>query len=584
MVGTGAYLTLFFVFLNVLVSTIQYCPSISGGSVPWWILYQQKDKPFIHYYVDSTNNENITVHFPEKSDSVLSRVILSIINTESAEYMVYFSDFLNAKNIADIKQIPMRSQWMHGLFATDNSWESGTWLLSNNLLFPPTKDSNLVSPESRQWISSTIGDSGIDLFYVCISADSNKDVQSIFGKILAGNPFVFNQRINENAFMKAYLQDVRPLNSSFSLHASANLFMNCILLMKWRILMTGGVNHAKLGIVLAASGDFNATCTFYVNVFLDMYHAHSVYCIPINVNTTSANSDPHVIERIKQQTGIFFAGGEPESVIESLFYKNHVPSPALLAIKEMFDAGILVSGSSAGAECMPSAVMVWGGTGSSYNALQFGTYEGSEVSDRDYQLYDKDGGVGLLDGFIIDAHFSERGREGRLIRLLSDTRHLHHGTDWGFGNWYKGVFFADVSQSNITAKYNSYSITNVMVDYLTRGDSIFLKNKTIIFSSTKSQMSGFERNSRARTSKDIFNSYITISHSNEPLPVHYPEFVKVANSLFDSNLTTLVMVTHMNITLHSGCICHDMGQELKDIQKEAKTCKPMILLRKKFTQ
>ncbi|XP_063428611.1 uncharacterized protein LOC134711716 isoform X2 [Mytilus trossulus] len=142
--------------------------------------------------------------------------------------MVYFSDFLNAKNIADIKQIPMRSQWMHGMFATDNSWESGTWLLSNNLLFPPTKDSNLVSPESRQWISSTIGDSGIDLFYVCISADSNKDVQSIFGKILAGNPFVFNQRINENAFMKAYLQDVRPLNSSFSLHASANLFMNCM--------------------------------------------------------------------------------------------------------------------------------------------------------------------------------------------------------------------------------------------------------------------------------------------------------------------------------------------------------------------
>lgn len=43
--------------------------------------------------------------------------------------------------------------------------------------------------------------------------------------------------------------------------------------------------------------------------------------------------------------------------------------------------------------------------GSSYNALQFGTYEGSELSDRDYQLYDKDGGVGLLDGFIIDAHF-----------------------------------------------------------------------------------------------------------------------------------------------------------------------------------
>ncbi|XP_063397536.1 cyanophycinase-like isoform X1 [Mytilus trossulus] len=321
--------------------------------------------------------------------------------------------------------------------------------------------------------------------------------------------------------------------------------------------LAGGVNHAKLGIVLAASGDFNATCTFYQNVFLDMYHAHSVYCIPINVNNTSANSDPLVIERIKQQTGIFFAGGEPERVIESLFYKNHVPSPALLVIKEMFDTGIIISGSSAGAECMPSAVMVWGGTGSSYNALQFGTYDGSEVSDRDYQLYDKDGGLGLLDGFIIDAHFSDRGREGRLIRLLSDTHHLHHGTDWGFGIdedtamvitnvgtenekaeviGYKGVFFADVSQSNITAKYHSYSITNVMVHYLTHGDSLFLKNKTMIFSSTKSPMIGFERNSRAMTSTDIFNTNITISHSNEPFPVHYPEFVKVAKSLFDSKL------------------------------------------------
>lgn len=228
MVSMSAYLTSVFLFLNVLVSTLQYCPNISGDSVPWWIVYQQKDRPFIHYYVDSTNNENITVHFPEKADSVLSRVILSIINTESAEYMVYFNDFLNAKNIADIKQSPMRSQWMHGIFATDNSWKSGTWLLSNNLLFPPTKDSNLVSPESRQWMLSTIGDSAVDMFYVCISADSNQDVQSIFGKILAGNPFIFNQRINENAFMKAYLQDVRPLNSSFSLHASANLFLNCM--------------------------------------------------------------------------------------------------------------------------------------------------------------------------------------------------------------------------------------------------------------------------------------------------------------------------------------------------------------------
>ena len=30
-------------------------------------------------------------------------------------------------------------------------------------------------------------------------------------------------------------------------------------------------------------------------------------------------------------------------------------------------------------------------------------------------------------------YYSQRGREGRLIRLLSDTRRSKHGVDWGIG-------------------------------------------------------------------------------------------------------------------------------------------------------
>ena len=29
--------------------------------------------------------------------------------------------------------------------------------------------------------------------------------------------------------------------------------------------------------------------------------------------------------------------------------------------------------------------------------------------------------------------FSQRGREGRLIRLVSDTRYSRHGVNWGLG-------------------------------------------------------------------------------------------------------------------------------------------------------
>ena len=79
----------------------------------------------------------------------------------------------------------------------------------------------------------------------------------------------------------------------------------------------GGVHNAKLGIVTAAASDPEAICSFYSSIFLHQYHVRSTYCIPIDVNRTSANKDQHVIDKIKQQTGFFFGGGEPQRIIDS---------------------------------------------------------------------------------------------------------------------------------------------------------------------------------------------------------------------------------------------------------------------------
>ena len=68
--------------------------------------------------------------------------------------------------------------------STSTSWSSGTWVLSNNLLFPPTKDGSLLSPGSKQWTMATVGDSGADLFYACLSAG----IEAISRKLL----FFFN--------------------------------------------------------------------------------------------------------------------------------------------------------------------------------------------------------------------------------------------------------------------------------------------------------------------------------------------------------------------------------------------------------
>ena len=87
-----------------------------------------------------------------------------------------------------------------------------------------------------------------------------------------------------------------------------------------------------------------------------------------------------------------------------------------------------------------------------------GAFPGGPNDEYPYDLtYYEYGGLGFLPGFILDTHFryntlhlvltlislklvlwtatvSERGREGRLIRLLQDTRNVPEiGTTRGFG-------------------------------------------------------------------------------------------------------------------------------------------------------
>ncbi len=64
--------------------------------------------------------------------------------------------------------------------------------------------------------------------------------------------------------------------------------------------------------------------------------------------------------------------------------------------------------------------------GSSYSGLTYGAYGGGPTNpDNPGTLsYDEHGALGFLPGWIIDTHFSERGREGRLIRFVSN-KYLH---------------------------------------------------------------------------------------------------------------------------------------------------------------
>jgi cyanophycinase len=73
--------------------------------------------------------------------------------------------------------------------------------------------------------------------------------------------------------------------------------------------------------------------------------------------------------------------------------------------------------------------------GDSMNALVLGTkFEKSYSGSQSPLVYRKTGGLGFLKNYVLDSHFSDQGREMRLIRTVLDSRDLSNiGTSKGLG-------------------------------------------------------------------------------------------------------------------------------------------------------
>ncbi|XP_076436143.1 cyanophycinase-like [Babylonia areolata] len=309
------------------------------------------------------------------------------------------------------------------------------------------------------------------------------------------------------------------------------------------VTLAGGKGQARIGIVTAASADPDGSYQYYSNIFRYRYGVASTLQVNASVFDRAVASDPQLVSQVRTLTGFFFAGGDQSRVVDAMYQAGRVASPVLSAIKDQFQAGVVVSGTSAGASCMPSSVMVTGGR--SWNALKYGAMEFSFSADN--LTYDSAGGLGFLDGYVIDTHFANRGREGRMIRLLSDTRALPKGVSRGFGVdentalvitqpgtpqaegkviGEAGVTFFDLTTAFVDPSEQDFAIRDVFVTYLTQGDTFNLYTHTVTFASDKGPLQGNELYPEALTSDDIF--FGKIGNSTKK-----PEFVRVATSIFD---------------------------------------------------
>lgn len=109
-------------------------------------------------------------------------------------------------------------------------------------------------------------------------------------------------------------------------------------------------------------------------------------------------SDPRALEAVEKATGVFFTGGDQARITSQL------KDTALdLAIHRRYAEGIVVGGTSAGAAMMPDVMIV----------------EGESETNPRLEVVEMGPGMGFLPGVVIDQHFLQRGRLGRLLSAVT---------------------------------------------------------------------------------------------------------------------------------------------------------------------
>lgn len=118
----------------------------------------------------------------------------------------------------------------------------------------------------------------------------------------------------------------------------------------------------------------------------------------LNFTTREDGSTPRWLERIERASGVFFTGGDQLRLSTIL---GGTPAAKMIRVRNA--AGMTVGGTSAGASILSEHMIAFGAEGSSPRA------DSVRLAP----------GLGLTNRFIIDQHFRQRDRLGRLVAALA---------------------------------------------------------------------------------------------------------------------------------------------------------------------
>lgn len=167
-----------------------------------------------------------------------------------------------------------------------------------------------------------------------------------------------------------------------------------------RFVKLAGGSSARVAVVATASALGVEIVEAYREALTALGVAHVVAPRP---RTRAEAADPALVSQLDEVTGVFLTGGN-QSTLSGVV----AGTPFGAAIVAAHQRGAVIAGTSAGASAQSEHMIAFG----------------SEGTTPKLRMAQMSAGLGLLPGVVIDQHFDQRGRYGRLLSLVAHAPHL----------------------------------------------------------------------------------------------------------------------------------------------------------------
>ncbi|HEY7281815.1 MAG TPA: cyanophycinase [Actinomycetota bacterium] len=167
-----------------------------------------------------------------------------------------------------------------------------------------------------------------------------------------------------------------------------------------RFVKEAGGPDARIVVVATASSLGDAATEFYRNLFLGMGVQRVTGLRPV---TREDANRPEMADALEDATGVFLTGGN------QLRLSSVVGGTRLgRALIEAHERGAVVAGTSAGASAVATHMMAFGASGATPK----------------HRMAQMSAGLGIVRGVVIDQHFEQRTRLGRLLAAVAQSPSL----------------------------------------------------------------------------------------------------------------------------------------------------------------